>query len=79
MSGFKPLMPLIAGALAYTADAILEFLHLPVLLPRIIGSHEVFHMLVLAGVGLHWCYIRGLAGGAVAIHASLLEARLGAR
>ena len=58
--GFKPLLPLIGGALAYTLGAILEFAHVPVLVPRIVGHHEVFHVFVLIGVSLHWQYIRSI-------------------
>jgi channel protein (hemolysin III family) len=58
--GLKPLIPLIGGALAYTIGAILESAHVPVLLPRIVGHHEVFHIFVLIGVSLHWQYIRSI-------------------
>jgi len=56
--GLKPLMPLIGGAVAYTAGAVLEFAGVPTILPGIVGPHETFHVFVLIGVGLHWTYIR---------------------
>jgi len=56
--GLKPLMPLIGGAVAYTAGAVLEFAGVPTILPGIVGPHEMFHVFVLIGVGLHWTYIR---------------------
>jgi channel protein (hemolysin III family) len=56
--GLRPLAPLIGGALAYTIGAICEFARVPTLVTGILGPHEFFHMLVLAGVGMHWEYIR---------------------
>lgn len=58
--GARPLWPLFAGALAYTVGAILEFARVPVLIPGVIGPHEVFHALVLLGVAAHWRYIARL-------------------
>lgn len=56
--GFRPLIPLVLGALAYTAGALLDASDLPDLVPGLIRSHEVFHLFVLAGVAAHWIYIR---------------------
>jgi len=56
--GFTPLRPLIAGALAYTIGAVLEFLQQPIIVPGVLAAHEVFHLFVLAGIALHWLYIR---------------------
>jgi channel protein (hemolysin III family) len=56
--GLKPLRPLIAGAIAYTVGACLDFLGLPNVFPGFIGPHEIFHAFVLIGVGMHWTYIR---------------------
>lgn len=57
-TGLRPLQPLIAGALFYTTGAVLDFLNWPVLIPGILGPHELFHVLVLSGVASHWEYIR---------------------
>ncbi len=51
------------GALAYTAGAVLEFARFPVLVPAVIGPHELFHVLVLAGIGAHWMHVHRLAKG----------------
>jgi channel protein (hemolysin III family) len=59
--GVRFVLPLVWGALAYTAGALADFLLWPVLLPGVIGPHEVFHAAVLAGIGFHWWFIRGIA------------------
>jgi channel protein (hemolysin III family) len=56
--GFKPLMPILVGALAYTVGALLDFSRLPDPVSGLIRVHEVFHFFVLAGVAAHWIYIR---------------------
>jgi len=56
--GPTPLIPLIGGAFAYTMGALLEYAGIPTLAAGIVGPHEIFHLLVLAGVGMHWEYIR---------------------
>ena len=56
--GLRPLLPLIAGALAYTLGAVLEYARVPTLVAGVFGPHEIFHVMVLVGVGMHWIYIR---------------------
>jgi channel protein (hemolysin III family) len=55
--------PLVQGGLAYTLGGVLEFLRWPVLAPGVVGSHELMHLLVLAGVGLHWKFVYQFAAG----------------
>ncbi len=57
LGGLRPMLPLLAGALAYTIGAGLEFARVPTLAVGVVGPHEVFHLFVLAGVALHWYYI----------------------
>lgn len=64
--GWKPLEPLVFGALAYTTGAVLEFLRRPVLVGGVVGPHEVFHVFVLLGVACHWVYIRRVSRGSAA-------------
>lgn len=59
--GLRPLLPLVVGALAYTLGAVLELAGYPVLIPRVIGPHEIFHVLVLVGITAHWRFIRDIA------------------
>lgn len=56
--GLRPLRPLIGGAVAYTAGAVMEYAEVPTLYSGVFGPHEMFHLAVLLGVGLHWTYIR---------------------
>lgn len=60
LHGFKIIKPLVYGALAYTVGASLEFLSLPIGISGVIGSHELFHIAVLAGIAWHWQFIRHL-------------------
>jgi channel protein (hemolysin III family) len=55
--GYNPLKPLLYGAIAYTFGALLEFARFPVLIPGILGPHELFHLMVLIGISLHWRFI----------------------
>jgi len=55
--GFVFIKPLVYGALAYTAGAIMEFIRLPVLIPGVIGPHESFHIAVLIGLGYHFAFV----------------------
>jgi len=48
---------LLYGGLAYTIGAILDWMKYPVLIPGILGPHELFHVAVLIGVGFHWVFI----------------------
>ena len=41
-----------------------DHLHWPVLIPEVVGPHEVFHLAVLAGIAFHWVFIRRIASGA---------------
>jgi channel protein (hemolysin III family) len=55
--------PLAAGALAYTSGALADYSEWPVLLPQVIGAHEIFHLAVLTGIAFHWRFIRRFATG----------------
>jgi channel protein (hemolysin III family) len=59
--GLSFILPLIWGGLAYTAGALLDFCQWPVLLPGVIGVHELFHCFVLAGLACHWTFIFRIA------------------
>lgn len=60
LHNFKILKPLIYGALAYTAGASLEFLRMPIVIPGVIGPHELFHIAVLMGIAWHWVFVSSL-------------------
>lgn len=48
---------LIYGGLAYTIGAIIDLIQFPVIIPGILGAHELFHFAVLAGVTFHWLLV----------------------
>jgi channel protein (hemolysin III family) len=56
--------PLFWGGMAYTVGAVLLELHWPVIVPGIIGPHELWHIAVLVGLGLRWRFAFQIAGGA---------------
>jgi len=61
--GLAMIVPLACGAVAYTGGAIADYLAWPILIPRIIEGHEVFHLAVLAGAISHWLFIWRFADG----------------
>jgi hemolysin III len=48
---------IVAGGLAYTAGAAIYALRRPDPVPAVFGYHEVFHLLVIAGVAAHFLAI----------------------
>lgn len=65
--GFAFIRPLLWGALAYTAGAVLEVARMPVLIAGVIGPHELFHVAVLLGSGWHWRFVYRASRRGVAI------------
>jgi channel protein (hemolysin III family) len=61
--GYAFIRPLVLGAFAYTLGAITDFAQWPILLPSVIGAHELFHLAVLAGIACHWQFVQGFASG----------------
>jgi channel protein (hemolysin III family) len=61
--GFRFILPLVWGALAYTLGALVDFLDWPDPFPAVFGAHELFHLAVLAGIAFHWQFILGIASG----------------
>ena len=55
--GFSFIKPLLYGGLAYSVGAALQFFRQPVLVPGIVGAHELFHVAVLFGISFHWWFI----------------------
>ncbi len=47
-------MPMVWGCLAYSIGAGVEFARSPVVVPGVLGHHEIFHIAVIIGVTLHW-------------------------
>ena len=59
--GLATILPLLYGALAYTLGALLEFIRQPVIISRVIGPHELFHVFVLLGISFHWQFVYRVA------------------
>ena len=54
---FSFIKPLLYGGLAYSIGAVIDFLQYPLLIPGVIGPHEIFHFAVMAGISFHWAFI----------------------
>lgn len=55
--GKENLKLLVIGGLAYTVGAVIENLRWPILIPNVLGPHEIFHVCVLMGAYAHWRFI----------------------
>jgi channel protein (hemolysin III family) len=59
--GYRAVRPIWYAGILYASGALLEsFGHRLVLVQGWIGSHEIFHLAVVAGVIVHWSFIRAL-------------------
>lgn len=63
--GFVFIRPLVLGGVAYTAGVLFLATDRPVLIPEVVGPHELWHMAVLIGLGLHWKFVFQFAAGQV--------------
>lgn len=61
--GFKETTLLFVGGVAYSVGAVIDWAGGPVVLRGVIGPHEVFHLLVIAGALCHWLFIYNWADG----------------
>jgi channel protein (hemolysin III family) len=59
--GFKFVLPLLWGGIAYSLGAILEFVDWPVIIPGVVHPHEMFHLAVVIGALFHWQFIWRIA------------------
>ena len=66
--GLRFILPLVWGGLAYTAGAVADHFYWPVLIPGVVGPHEVFHLAVLAGIAFHWAFIHRIAASDRELH-----------
>ncbi len=60
---WRAVKPVMAGGLCYTVGAIINSVGKIIVVDRVWGPHETFHLLVLAGIGCHWVFIWNLADG----------------
>jgi channel protein (hemolysin III family) len=61
--GANFIKPLLLGGVAYSVGAVIEFLHVIVIVPGVIHPHELFHVAVLMGAFWHWLFIWQFAAG----------------
>jgi channel protein (hemolysin III family) len=58
--GFRAVRPIWYAGIFFSAGAVLEAMRQPVLVQNWVGPHEIFHLAVVAGVIIHWVFIRRL-------------------
>ena len=63
--GWGFVCPAVMAGVAYTLGALALLLHYPVLIHGIVGPHELWHLAVLSGLGLHWRFVFKFATGRV--------------
>jgi channel protein (hemolysin III family) len=61
--GWKEATLLFLGGLAYATGAVIDYIDVPVVIPGVLGPHELFHFFVMIGALLHWCFIYNWADG----------------
>ena len=44
----------LGGGVFYTLGAVMEFARIPVIVPDVVGPHELFHAAIVMGVICHW-------------------------
>jgi hemolysin III len=57
VASHRALAPIVVGGLSYSVGAVLNLLHWPALWPGTFGTHELFHLFVLAGSLAHYLFI----------------------
>jgi hypothetical protein len=60
------------GGMCYTVGAVCESFRFPVLIDNVLGPHEIFHVLVVAGAFYHWLFIYHWANYPVSNHLKIL-------
>lgn len=63
--GFRFIQPLLSGGIAYSLGGVIDFLRWFIVIPGVLHFHEIFHVMVLVGAYLHWCFIWQFATGEV--------------
>jgi channel protein (hemolysin III family) len=64
--GFRFILPIVLGGIAYTAGAVMEYLEWFALVPHVVEYHELFHVMVLVGAGFHFGFVTQIESGRVA-------------
>jgi hypothetical protein len=53
----RTLFPLLLGGILYSLGAVLNVAHWPALWPGTFGTHELFHLFVMAGSACHFVFM----------------------
>ena len=53
----RAMLPVVAGGLFYSVGAVLNLLSWPTLWPGVFGTHDLFHLFVMAGSLAHYWFI----------------------
>jgi channel protein (hemolysin III family) len=61
--GWKFVRLAIMAGVSYTVGAIVLLLHRPMIIGGVVGPHELWHMAVLAALGMHWRFVFQFAAG----------------
>lgn len=61
--GLAFVQPALRAGMAYTVGAIVLLFHFPTVVSGVIGPHELWHIAVLSGLGLHWQFVFQFASG----------------
>jgi channel protein (hemolysin III family) len=61
--GLAFIKPAILAGASYTIGALVLLFHGPTLVAGVIGPHELWHIAVLSGLGLHWYFVYQFASG----------------
>jgi channel protein (hemolysin III family) len=56
--GFREARFIWMAGVVYSAGAVLDAAGHPIVFERWLGPHELFHVAVIAGMALHWAFIR---------------------
>ncbi len=65
--------PVLIGGLFYTIGALINTFQWPVLIGKVWGPHETFHLFVLGGLGVHWSLVWSIADGSFQRHDAQAE------
>jgi channel protein (hemolysin III family) len=55
--GTAEIVLLLGGGIIYSAGAILMGLEWPIVIPGVVGPHEVWHFAVLTAMAMHWVFL----------------------
>ena len=58
---WQTLVLIVLGGLFYSVGAIINAQTGLILIDKVWGPHETFHLFVLAGIGAHWAFIWRIA------------------